>query len=180
MKKQPKGTDYRAMSVFTHFYSRPKYRLKIPRTKYFPVPGVDGALVTFALVPPASRPKVRAAGGGVRAAATCSCGRGWQAQTRAPPAPPCPPQVNGSERGFLSLVNKAFSEKRKMIRNSLQPLYSPDQVAQVLTELQLSPMARAQELSLGDFVRFYNRMQAIVVQEALGQELVFEGVEPEL
>jgi 16S rRNA A1518/A1519 N6-dimethyltransferase RsmA/KsgA/DIM1 with predicted DNA glycosylase/AP lyase activity len=59
-KKMPKGTDYRAMSVFTHFYSRPKYRLKIPRTKYFPVPGVDGALVTFALIPPASRPKVGA------------------------------------------------------------------------------------------------------------------------
>lgn len=59
-KKMPKGTDYRAMSVFTHFYSKPKYRLKIPRTKYFPVPGVDGALVTFALIPPVSRPKVGA------------------------------------------------------------------------------------------------------------------------
>jgi 16S rRNA A1518/A1519 N6-dimethyltransferase RsmA/KsgA/DIM1 with predicted DNA glycosylase/AP lyase activity len=89
-------------------------------------------------------------------------------------------QVNGSERGFLSLVNKAFSEKRKMMRNSLQPLFSPEQVAEALTELKLNPMARAQELSLGDFVRFYNRLQALRVKEALGEEVLFEGVELEL
>lgn len=91
-------------------------------------------------------------------------------------APAAPLQV-ASERGFLSLVNKAFSEKRKMIRNSLQPLYTPEQVSEALTSLELNPSARAQELSLQDFVRFYNKLQSMVVKEALGQELVFDGVD---
>lgn len=51
----PSRKDYRAMSVFTHFYSQPLYRFRIPKEKYFPVPGVDGALVTFRLRPPGQR-----------------------------------------------------------------------------------------------------------------------------
>jgi hypothetical protein len=31
---------------------------RIPKEKYFPVPGVDGALVTFKLLPPGKRLKV--------------------------------------------------------------------------------------------------------------------------
>lgn len=31
---------------------------RIPKEKYFPVPGVDGALVTFKLLPPAQRLQV--------------------------------------------------------------------------------------------------------------------------
>lgn len=34
----------------------------------------------------------------------------------------------GGEAGFRALVAKAFSERRKMMRNNLQPLYSPKQV----------------------------------------------------
>jgi 16S rRNA (adenine1518-N6/adenine1519-N6)-dimethyltransferase len=88
----PSRPDYRAMSIYTHYYSSPKYRLRIPRTKYFPVPGVDGALVTFRLAAPEKRPAVP------------------------------------SERGFHALVAKAFSERRKMMRNSMQPLFSSQQV----------------------------------------------------
>jgi len=139
----PGRPDYRSMSIFTHFYSSPKYRcgdassvavgafaccsrmmsvaaafrnypirahspthpthhhppplnrLRIPRQKYFPVPGVDGALVTFRLIPPAKR------------------------------------AVVPSERAFHSLVAKAFSERRKMMRNSMQPLYASQQVRAV-------------------------------------------------
>ena len=71
---------------------RPLPRLRIPRHKYFPVPGVDGALVTFRLAPPSKRPEVP------------------------------------SERSFHAVVAKAFSERRKMMRNSMQPLYSSQQV----------------------------------------------------
>lgn len=129
----PGRPDYRAMSIYTHYYSSPKYRralaggggctelravvvclcapeawaassaspppralatcrLRIPRQKYFPVPGVDGALVTFRLAPPSKRLEVP------------------------------------SERSFHALVTKAFSERRKMMRNSMQPLFSSQQV----------------------------------------------------
>jgi 16S rRNA A1518/A1519 N6-dimethyltransferase RsmA/KsgA/DIM1 with predicted DNA glycosylase/AP lyase activity len=33
-----------------------------------------------------------------------------------------------SEKGFLALVGKAFLERRKMMRNSVQPLYTTHQV----------------------------------------------------
>lgn len=64
----------------------------IPKERYYPPPGVDGALVTFRLLPPSARPAVP------------------------------------SEKGFLALVGKAFLERRKMMRNSVQPLYTTQQV----------------------------------------------------
>ena len=39
-------------------YQPHRYRFRISRLKYSPVPGVDGALATFALLPPAARQKV--------------------------------------------------------------------------------------------------------------------------
>jgi 16S rRNA A1518/A1519 N6-dimethyltransferase RsmA/KsgA/DIM1 with predicted DNA glycosylase/AP lyase activity len=114
----PGRPDYRAMSVYTHYYSRPRYRLRIPRHKYFPVPGVDGALVTFALAPPAARVSVP------------------------------------DERRFHSVVAKAFSERRKMMRNSMQPLFAPAQVEAALRALKLRPDARAQDLSVAQFAAF--------------------------
>ncbi|KAI8477068.1 MAG: S-adenosyl-L-methionine-dependent methyltransferase [Monoraphidium minutum] len=115
----PGRPDYRAMSVYTHFYSSPKYRLRIPRQKYFPVPGVDGALVTFRLAPPDRRAAVP------------------------------------SERGFHALVAKAFSERRKMMRNSMQPMYTSQQVEAALEEVKVRKDARAQELSAEQFVQLH-------------------------
>ena len=46
------------MTVVTRFYSRPVYHFIIPKEKYFPAPGVDGALVTFHLKPEEKRVKV--------------------------------------------------------------------------------------------------------------------------
>lgn len=49
-------------------------------------------------------------------------------------------------------VNKAFSERRKMLRNTLAPLYSREQAEAALGALGLRPDARAQDLSLEQFV----------------------------
>eukprot|EP00198_Chlamydomonas_reinhardtii_P001874 XP_001691210.1 ribosomal RNA adenine methylase transferase [Chlamydomonas reinhardtii] len=68
-----------------------EYRFRISRFKYDPVPGVDGALVTFALRPPGARLQVP------------------------------------SEQALMELVDKAFSERRKKMRNSLSPLYSSEE-----------------------------------------------------
>ena len=47
------------MTVITRFYSQPRYKFKIDRSCYFPVPNVHGALTTFALHLPSQRPVVR-------------------------------------------------------------------------------------------------------------------------
>lgn len=52
-------------------------------------------------------------------------------------------------------VNKAFSQKRKMMHNSLQPLYSQGEVAAALEAVGLAQTARPQELSLHDFSELY-------------------------
>ena len=81
------------------------------------MPGVDGALVTFRLMPPAAR---------------CSV---------------------PSERAFHALVAKAFSERRKMMRNSMQPLHGSGEVEAALAACGLRPDARAQDLSVEQFAR---------------------------
>ncbi len=68
------------------------YRFRISKTKYYPQPGVDGALVTFKLLPRAQRP----------------------------------PLFN--ETDFLRTLDRAFGQRRKMIKNSLQPAYTAEEV----------------------------------------------------
>eukprot|EP00798_Chlamydomonas_sp_ICE-L_P000281 gene281-1617_t len=45
------------MNLLVQYFSNPRYRLKIPKEKYYPAPGVDGALTTFDLIPPEQRVK---------------------------------------------------------------------------------------------------------------------------
>lgn len=46
------------MSLFAQFYSKPTYLFKISRSAFFPVPGVDSALVHFELLAEPERPQV--------------------------------------------------------------------------------------------------------------------------
>ncbi|KAL4434460.1 hypothetical protein ABPG75_000901 [Micractinium tetrahymenae] len=55
------------------------------------------------------------------------------------------------EAEFVKLVKKAFSQRRKVVRNSLRPLYEPAQVAAALQAAGLSEDARAQDLTLQEF-----------------------------
>lgn len=135
----PDRWEYRAMSVFVHFYSDPRYCFRIPREKYFPVPGVDGALVTFRLRPPADRPAVP------------------------------------SEPDFLKLVNRAFSTRRKMLRNCLKPLYSPEEVTAALERLTINPLVRAQELSVAQFAALHRALHEAKLAEALHLTSESEG-----
>eukprot|EP00878_Enallax_costatus_P015782 GHUV01016538.1.p1 GENE.GHUV01016538.1~~GHUV01016538.1.p1 ORF type:complete len:339 (+),score=127.36 GHUV01016538.1:531-1547(+) len=125
----PSRPDYRAMSVITHYYSKPVYRFRIPKEKYYPVPGVDGALVTFKLIPAAKRLPV------------------------------------ATERGFISMVNKAFSERRKMLRNNLQPTYSTQQVEAALSKADIRTDVRAQDLTVEQFAEVYNNLQHLLVAQ---------------
>lgn len=57
-----------------------------------------------------------------------------------------------SEKDFLALVKRAFLQRRKMLTNALQPLLSSSEIADCLTEANLSTDSRAQNLSVSDFV----------------------------
>jgi len=58
-----------------------------------------------------------------------------------------------SETEFLKLVKKSFLQRRKVLRNALQPLVSAEQVATALEAAGLPLDARAQSLGLDDFVK---------------------------
>lgn len=63
-----------------------------------------------------------------------------------------PKLIDPSEKALLPMMERitqhAFGQRRKMIRSSLRPLFSESQ----LSELGLNPCARAEELSIADFV----------------------------
>lgn len=62
------------------------------------------------------------------------------------------PQID--EGRLRTVLAAAFSQRRKMLRTTLRPLFSVDQLA----ALQVSGTARAEELSLDDFVRLANAL----------------------
>lgn len=57
-----------------------------------------------------------------------------------------------SEREFVSLVKRGFLQRRKMLSNSLRPLLQGDEIQECLVSCGLPAEARAQNLSLEDFV----------------------------
>lgn len=50
------------------------------------------------------------------------------------------------------LIKVGFGNKRKMLRNNLKGLFDPDYLSNLLTQLQINPQARAEELSLEDWI----------------------------
>ncbi|KAB2595640.1 dimethyladenosine transferase [Pyrus ussuriensis x Pyrus communis] len=51
-------SEYRPISIFVNFYSDPEFIMKVPRTKFFPQPNVDAAVVKFKLKQPVDYPPV--------------------------------------------------------------------------------------------------------------------------
>ena len=66
-----------------------------------------------------------------------------------------------SEKEFVSLVKRAFLQRRKMLTNSLQPLLNSSEIAQCLTKADLPVDSRAQALSLEDFARLSWAMHSL-------------------
>lgn len=60
--------------------------------------------------------------------------------------------------GMLLQVRQAFSTKRKMLRNSLQPMYEQSLVKSALEAAGLSDTVRPQQLSLYQYVRLYKAL----------------------
>uniref|UniRef100_A0A2P2KF00 rRNA adenine N(6)-methyltransferase n=2 Tax=Rhizophora mucronata TaxID=61149 RepID=A0A2P2KF00_RHIMU len=112
--------EYRPINIFINFYSDPEYKLKVPRSNFFPQPNVDAAVVTFKLKQASDYPAV------------------------------------SSTKSFFSMVNSAFSGKRKMLRRSLQHICTSLEVEKALEDAGLPATSRPGELSLDDFVKLHN------------------------
>lgn len=61
---------------------------------------------------------------------------------------------------FDRFVKLGFATRRKMLRNNLQSVVERDRLSQVLENLNLNPQARAEDLSVGDWVALSNQLES--------------------
>jgi 16S rRNA (adenine1518-N6/adenine1519-N6)-dimethyltransferase len=74
-------------------------------------------------------------------------------------------------RRLETLIQMGFASRRKMLRNNLKSLLDPDQLTQELTELKLNPQARAEELSVANWISLSNQFPQVALNRSpdLGQ-----------
>lgn len=67
------------------------------------------------------------------------------------------PSANDAQQ-LDRLVKLGFATKRKMLRNNLQSVIERDRLSVILEDLKLNPQARAEDLSVADWVALSNRI----------------------
>lgn len=67
--------------------------------------------------------------------------------------------VAKNPRKLETLVKLGFSAKRKMLRNNLQSIVERDNLTQLLEKLSVNPQARAEELSVMQWVSLANELE---------------------
>lgn len=68
--------------------------------------------------------------------------------------PKKPPEVSSEE--FFKMTRTAFEQRRKMLRNSLSTIYPSDTITEALIAINKNPKARAEELSVDDWVELFH------------------------
>ncbi len=63
--------------------------------------------------------------------------------------------INLDQNTFFQLVRAAFGKRRKMLRASLKELYAPSDVEKALMKIGIREDARAENLSLENFINLY-------------------------
>jgi 16S rRNA (adenine1518-N6/adenine1519-N6)-dimethyltransferase len=63
-----------------------------------------------------------------------------------------------SPRQLENLVKLGFGAKRKMLRNNLQPILERDRLTHLLEQLEINPQARAEDLSVQQWVTLANEL----------------------
>ncbi|RMF25741.1 MAG: ribosomal RNA small subunit methyltransferase A, partial [Cyanobacteria bacterium J083] len=66
------------------------------------------------------------------------------------------PNPAQAPRHLESLIKMGFSSRRKMLRNNLKSLIEPDKLNQLLIQLDVNPQARAENLSLLNWIGLSN------------------------
>lgn len=60
---------------------------------------------------------------------------------------------------FFKVVRKAFEKRRKMLSSSLKEFLTKEEIENALKALQLNPKARPEDLSLDQWLRFYQAIK---------------------
>jgi 16S rRNA (adenine1518-N6/adenine1519-N6)-dimethyltransferase len=69
--------------------------------------------------------------------------------------------LQGAEaKDFLDFVKTCFAQKRKMLSNNLRGLANPENVRRILEDLKLRKDARAEQLTIGNFLSLYRAISS--------------------
>jgi 16S rRNA (adenine1518-N6/adenine1519-N6)-dimethyltransferase len=71
-----------------------------------------------------------------------------------------PPALETGSEEFFRLTRTAFGQRRKMLRSTLQSLYSKESIEQALLSIHRSVTVRPEELSLKEFIALYTQLGA--------------------
>lgn len=72
---------------------------------------------------------------------------------------PRPIQIAAQDPRYLeTLVKLGFATRRKMLRNNLQSLVDRDRLSDILSDFQLSPQSRAEDLGVMDWIALSNKL----------------------
>jgi 16S rRNA A1518/A1519 N6-dimethyltransferase RsmA/KsgA/DIM1 with predicted DNA glycosylase/AP lyase activity len=155
------GLDYRAMNLEVAFYSQPEYLFEVDRTAFIPAPNVDGAVVKFLLRPPRQWPLQTdlqfLSLVGALSPGTLTCGACLLSKIFVQYCKQLLPWF------FVAQVRLAFAERRKMLRNTLQSRFSPNQLADAFAAAGVPLNARPQQLCLEDYVALWQNLPQNVV-----------------
>lgn len=79
--------------------------------------------------------------------------------------PQLPAQPAQDPAHLEKIVKMGFSSKRKMLRNNLKSLIEPDQLNHLLEQLNVSPQARAEDLSVENWIALSDALKARIKAE---------------
>lgn len=68
------------------------------------------------------------------------------------------PPKEAKEEAFFKMTRTAFGQRRKMMKSSLSPLYSPDLIIEALELIGMPATTRPEELSADQFVQLYRHL----------------------
>jgi 16S rRNA (adenine1518-N6/adenine1519-N6)-dimethyltransferase len=139
----PGSRAYGYLSVLTQLYSRPRVVLGVPPGAFSPPPKIHSALVDFRMIPQLPE--------WVREREASPIPLGQAAHPREIPFDPA--------ARFLDFVKRCFAQKRKNLRNNLMGTFTRQRVVQALTNLDLPPNIRAEQLTLEQFGKLFRQVR---------------------
>ncbi len=147
MVATPGTTDFGRLSVMLQYRYQMDCLFVVPPESFNPAPKVDSAIVR--MIP---RRFDRSASAEVQGRlSTADPLQNSEAMLSGTPVPG-PVAIARDESHFAKVVLTAFSQRRKMLRNTLRAYVTDNE----LTTLGIDPMARAEDIGVADYVRLSN------------------------
>jgi 16S rRNA (adenine1518-N6/adenine1519-N6)-dimethyltransferase len=145
---KPGTKSYGYLSVATRLYARPEFVFEIPRSAFNPPPEVTSALVTLRFPGERAQLQLPEASPPERPEIVGEDGRRSELRAGASNSP-------SKETAFLDFVKLCFAQKRKTLVNNLRSLAARDALRAILAEQNLSPDARAEQLTVANLAALY-------------------------